>query len=208
MFTPLAPEFSCCYGPSARSNAPHFSLILTGALKWSTARQIFGGPARLGRAVRGGIREMVAAPSLDSACPPPRACPHSRFLIFNFRFLTSGFQSRLVSCLSTLNYELSTCSLQFPLPVHSRPPPLNSRLATISFLPAPKRKSSGLKLFGMSKCTSGTQKDRLRKCLGMGALQSMRVSSPLESVFAKNLGGPPSCLQRRRIRERSGARLG
>ncbi len=51
--------------------------------------------------------------------------------------------------------------------------------------------SSGLKLFGMSKCTAKTQKSRPRKCLGMRALQSMRVSSPLESVFAKNLGGGP-----------------
>src|SRR5712692_5302376 len=54
----------------------------------------------------------------------------------------------------------------------------------------PKRKSSGLKLFGMSKCTARTQENGLRKCFGMRALQSMRVSSPLESVFAKNLGGP------------------
>src|SRR5712692_9974132 len=37
MFTPLGPEFSCCYRPLARSNTPHFSLILTGALEWSTA---------------------------------------------------------------------------------------------------------------------------------------------------------------------------
>src|SRR5713101_5279948 len=52
-------------------------------------------------------------------------------------------------------------------------------------------RSSGLKLFGMSKCTARAQKNRPCKCLGMRALQSMRVSSPLESVFAKNLGGPP-----------------
>ncbi len=39
LFTPLGPDFSCCYRPSARSNASHFSLPeasgLTGALKWS-----------------------------------------------------------------------------------------------------------------------------------------------------------------------------
>jgi hypothetical protein len=58
---------------------------------------------------------------------------------------------------------------------------------------APKRKSSGLKLFGMSKCAARTQKNRPCKCLGMRALQSTWVSSPLESVFAKNLGGTPPC---------------
>jgi hypothetical protein len=35
LFTPLGPEFSCCYRSSARSITPHFSLILTPALKWS-----------------------------------------------------------------------------------------------------------------------------------------------------------------------------
>ena len=55
-----------------------------------------------------------------------------------------------------------------------------------------KRKSSGPKLFAMSKCTARTQENRLRKCLGMRALQSMRVSSPLESVFAKDLGRTPA----------------
>jgi hypothetical protein len=56
---------------------------------------------------------------------------------------------------------------------------------------APKRKSSGLKLFGMSKCAARTQKNRPCKYLGMRALQSMWVSSPLESVFAKTWGGTP-----------------
>ncbi len=53
--TPRGPEFSCCYRPSATSNAPHFSLPeasgLTAALKWSTA-------------LRG----------LRRACPPRAGC--------------------------------------------------------------------------------------------------------------------------------------
>ncbi len=60
--SPLGPEFSCCYPPSERLNTPHFSLILTGALKWSMSlRGVLLGPARLGRAATGGIQDMVAA---------------------------------------------------------------------------------------------------------------------------------------------------
>ncbi len=109
------------------------------------------------------------------------ACPHSLFPISDFRFLTSDFQFPLPlrPQLSTGDYELST----FPLTL----------LESISMRRAWKRKSSGLKLFGISKCTARTQKNRPCKCLGMRALQSMWVSSPLESVFAKNLGVPPLC---------------
>src|SRR6266849_108789 len=49
---------------------------------------------------------MDVAPSFARACPPDlwRVCPHSRFPIPNFRFLTSDFWSLL----STINGELST----------------------------------------------------------------------------------------------------
>ncbi len=70
------------------------------------------------------------------------ARPHSRFRVSDFRFLTSDFQFPLPlrPQLSTGDYELST----FPLTL----------VESISMRRAPKRKSSGLKLFGMSKCTA------------------------------------------------------
>ncbi len=141
-------------------------------------------PARLGRAARRGIRNMVAALTPVIACSPGRACPHSRFRVSDFRFLTSDFQFPLGPPLSTFDFStfdsstfLLSCSLTL--------------LESIAMRRAPKRKSSGLKLFGMSKCTARTQKNRPRKCLRMRALQSMWVSSPLESVFAKTWGYAP-----------------
>jgi hypothetical protein len=162
---PLGPEFSCGYWPSARSNTPHFSLILAAALKWSMAcppilvaglAAVFvAAPARVGPELARQICWWAALwRVVPGACPPDlwRACPPA--LWQRARLYQAG-------------------------------------------------RSSGLKLLGMSKCTARTQKNPPHKCLGMCALQSMRVSSPLESVFAKNLGGPPSVCQTVGIRERS-----
>ncbi len=131
---------------------------------------------------------MDVAPSPPwRACPPRRAslaspkCPHSRFLTSDFRF-------PLAPALSTC--DVSTFDSSTFLPSRSLSP-----LESISMRRAPKGKSSGPKLFAMSKCAARTQKNRPCKCLGMRALQSMRVSSPLESVFAKNLGGTPRLCQ-------------
>ncbi len=146
------------------------------------ARQHLGGPARSGASPRRRAwnPDMCAwqHDAETAAAVLFLARPHSRFPISNFRFLTSDFQFPLAPALSTFNYQLSPFS--------------STLLESISIRRAQKRESSGLKLFGMSKCTARTQKNRPRKCPGMRALQSMRVSSPLESVFAKNLGPTPA----------------
>jgi len=117
LFTPLVPEFSCCYRPSARSNTPHFPLILTAALKWIA---------------------MACPPDLWRACPPRRversrppgplwnsdmyALQHDTetaaavpfpFVSGPLRDLCGHVSIRLPlgSALSTLNCELSTCSV-------------------------------------------------------------------------------------------------
>ncbi len=56
---------------------------------------------------------------------------------------------------------------------------------------ASKRKSSGLKLFGMSKCTAKTQKDRPRKCLGMCALTKYAGVISFGISICKKPGGYP-----------------
>ncbi len=126
-------------------------------------------------------------------------CPHSRLPVPDLRFLTSDFQLPLAPALSTC--DVSTFDSSTFLPSRSLSP-----LESMPMRRARKRKSSGLKLFGMSKCTARTQKNRPCKCLGMRALQSMRVSSPLESVFAKNLG-VPLCVRRWKTRRRMEMRL-
>ncbi len=59
---------------------------------------------------------------------------------------------------------------------------------------APKRKSLGLKLFGMSKRTAKTQKSSPCKCLGMFTLQKYAgLISFRISVYKKPGGYPLSC---------------
>jgi hypothetical protein len=153
---------------------------------------------------------MDVAPSPTRACPPALwrgmptrsgvyarrwACAHSRLSVSDSRFLTPDFQFALAPALSTRDF--STFDSSTFLPSSSLSP-----LESMSMRPAPKRKSSGLKLFGMRKCTARTQESQPRKFLGMCALQSMRVSSPLESVFAKNRGVPPPAYNGGKLGER------
>ncbi len=142
-------------------------------------------PARLGRAARRGIRNMVAALTPVIACSPGRACPHSRFRVSDFRFLASDFQFPLALALSTFDFSTFDSSTFLP----SRSPTLSE---SISIRRAPKRKSSGLKLFGMSKCTARPQKNRPCKCLGMCALQKyVGLISFGISTYKKPGGGVP-----------------
>jgi len=70
LFTPLGPEFSCCYRPSTRSNTPYFSLILTGALKWSRlGSPSLGGPCE-GRQTTPHSGELCRLARVGGACPP------------------------------------------------------------------------------------------------------------------------------------------
>ncbi len=151
------------------------------------------GPTVLAGPTLGGLpgayENMVAAPS-----PPRRAslaspnCPHSRFLTSDFQFLLAPALSTVDCQPLTGDYELSTFSLTLSEP--------------ISMWRAWKRKSSGLKLFGMSKCTAKTQEYRPCKCPGMcnitkyAGLISFRIS-----VCKKPGGGvPPLCAERWKIR--------
>src|SRR5712692_3029327 len=68
LFTPLGPEFSCCYRPSARANTPNFSLILTAALKWSTA-------------LRGSRRSLPARSLVGRTLASCAACPPNLIVV-------------------------------------------------------------------------------------------------------------------------------
>ncbi len=118
---------------------------------------------------------MVAAPSFAKACSPRRARPHSRFRVSDFRFpvpcafdLSTAFDS------STF---LPSCSLTL--------------LESISMRRPPERKSSGLKLFGMSKCTARAQKNGPRKCPGMCALTKYAGLISFGISVYKEPGGCP-----------------
>src|SRR5713226_1700317 len=78
--------------------------------------------------------------------------------------------------------------------------PLGSTLST--FRRTPKRKSSGLKLFGISKCTARTQKSPPRKCPAMCALQKYAglISFGISVYKKPGGGGTPSRGQRRKNR--------
>src|SRR5713226_7005124 len=93
---------------------------------------------------------------------PGRPRPQSRLLIPDFPFLNSDFQLALASVLSTL-----------------------------SMRRAPKRKSSGLKLFGMSKRRARTQKNRPRKCLGMCCITKYAGLIFFRINVCKKPGGSP-----------------
>ena len=174
---PSALSFLAVTGPRPRSNPPPFSLVLTGALKWSTALRglwrlpALGGacPPDLWRAARGGIQDMVAAPSPVIACSPLRACPHPRLLIPLFRFLTSDFQFPLASALSTVNCLLSRLESAF-----TRIGPIRPR-----------------KSFGMREPVEKVASIRVFKCFRMCALKMSAFVTYLECTFTKNPGGGP-----------------
>jgi hypothetical protein len=126
---------------------------------------------------------MDVAPSLAITCPPRRAYPHSRLLIPLFRFLTSDFQFPFSPALSTC--DVSTFDSSTFLPSRSLSP-----LEPMPMRRAPNGKSSGLKLFGISKCTARTRKSRTCKCPGMCALQKYAGLISFRISVCKNLGAP------------------
>jgi len=93
---------------------------------------------------------MDVAPSLARAYSP---CPHSRFPVSDFRFLTSDFQFPLAPVLSTVNYELSTYSLS-PLECVG----LTASLTKTAH--ATHAESILTKLEGLISCTINTYKKR------------------------------------------------
>ncbi len=128
LFTPLGPEFSCCYRPAATFEYTHFSLTLTAALKWSTAlrglwracprerglpdRLLAGLPARPLAGCNGGAYKTwsPSPASPEPTChggPVRHGCP-ARILLFEF--LISVFP-----CLAPSTFRPSTLRLSRPL---------------------------------------------------------------------------------------------
>ena len=145
------------------------------------ARSLVGLPAweELPARSLAGIRNMVATPSLAIACPPRRACLHSRFPVSDFRFLSSDFQFPLAPALSTVNCLLSRLESAF-----------------IRIGPILPRKS-----FGMREPVEKVASIRVFKCFRVCALKMSAFVTYLECAFTKNPGGGTPCVQRWKIRE-------